>query len=159
MCPLVWPARPGLAARLAGGSQSGRLLVVGPAGYLDFVALQASALLVLTDSGSVQEATTALGVPCLTLRDTTERPVTLSQGTNQLVGSDPERIVRAARSALETPPPPRRPALWDGHAGERVAAEIVSGGTAAGRLRPALVPRPRQLPAEGGTRAGSRSQC
>jgi len=157
MCPLVWPAHPRLAARLAGRSRPERLLVVRPGGYLDFVALQASALLVLTDSGGVQEATTALGVPCLTLRDTTERPVTLAQGTNQLVGSDPERIVRAARAALETPPPPRRPALWDGHAGERVAAEIVGGGTAADRLR-GTVPRPRQVLAQDAD-AGSRSLC
>jgi UDP-N-acetylglucosamine 2-epimerase (non-hydrolysing) len=159
MCPLVWPAHPGLAARLSGGSRPGRLQVVRPAGYLDFVALQASALLVLTDSGLVQETTTALGVPCLTVRDSTERPVTLSHGTNQLVGSDPERIVRAARSAIETPPPPSRPALWDGHAGERVAAEIVSGGTVADRRRPVVVPRPRQVPAEDGTDVGSRSLC
>ena len=159
LCPLVWPARPGLAARLAGGTRPGRVLVIRPAGYLDFVALQASALLVLTDSGLVQEATTALGVPCLTLRDTTERPVTLSQGTNQLVGSDPGRILSAVRCALETPPPPRRPPLWDGHAGERVAAEIVSGGTAADRRRPAVVPRPRPARAEDGTDAGSRSLC
>ncbi len=159
MCPLVWPASPRLAARLAGGGRPGRLLVVRPARYLDFVALQASALLVLTDSCGVQEATTALGVPCLTLRDTTERPVTLSQGTNQLVGCDPERIFGAARAALETPPPPRRPALWDGRAGERVAAEIVSGGTAADRRRLAAVPRPREVPAADGTEAGSRSMC
>ena len=112
----------------------------------------------LTDSCAVQEATTALGVPCLTLRDTTERPVTLSHGTNQLVGSDPDRIVGAARAALEMPPPPRRPPLWDGRAGERVAAEIVSGGTARDR-RLAAVPRPRQVRADDGTESGSRSRC
>ena len=159
MCPLVWPAHPGLAARLAGGGRPGRLLVIRPGGYLDFVALQASALLVLTDSCGVQEATTALGVPCLTLRDTTERPVTLSHGTNQLVGSDPERIVAAARAALETPPPPRRPELWDGQAGERVAAEIVGGGTAADRRQRALVPQPRPALAENAAGGGARSLC
>ena len=91
--------------------------VISPAGYLDFVALEASARLVLTDSGGVQEETTVLGVPCLTLRDNTERPITITEGTNQLVGRDPARIVAAARGVLETPPPRRAPALWDGRRG------------------------------------------
>ena len=145
MCPLVLPAHPRLANRIAqcgqiaGASQiseatqAGRLRIIPPAGYLDFVALQASALLVLTDSGGVQEETTALGVPCLTLRENTERPITLTHGTNQLVGTDPGQIVAAAKLALAAPGAPRRPALWDGHAGERIAAVLLDGEAAAHR--------------------------
>jgi len=98
--------------------------VIEPLGYLDFVALEASARIVLTDSGGVQEETTVLGVPCLTLRDTTERPVTVTEGTNTLVGRDPQRIVSEARRVLRDGVPPRRPALWDGQAGERIAAVL-----------------------------------
>jgi UDP-N-acetylglucosamine 2-epimerase (non-hydrolysing) len=102
--------------------------IIPPAGYLDFIALEASARLVLTDSGGVQEETTVLGVPCLTLRDSTERPITLTEGTNQLVGRDPDRIVKAAHEVLAAPPPkPRKPALWDGRAGRRIAAALVAG--------------------------------
>jgi UDP-N-acetylglucosamine 2-epimerase (non-hydrolysing) len=107
--------------------------VIPPAGYLDFIALEASARLVLTDSGGVQEETTVLGVPCLTLRDNTERPVTLTEGTNRLVGRDPGLIVRAAREVMAAPPPPpRRPALWDGRAGRRIAAALLAGHRARG---------------------------
>jgi UDP-N-acetylglucosamine 2-epimerase (non-hydrolysing) len=133
MCPLVLPAHPRLANRIAQtsqiseASQAGRMRIIPPAGYLDFIALQSSALLVLTDSGGVQEETTALGIPCLTLRENTERPITLTHGTNQLVGTDPGQIVAAAKLALASPGVPRRPALWDGHAGERIAAMLLDG--------------------------------
>jgi UDP-N-acetylglucosamine 2-epimerase (non-hydrolysing) len=123
VCPLVFPVHPRTAARLAGRLPAG-VTPLPPAGYLDFVALQAGARIVLTDSGGVQEETTVLGVPCLTLRDTTERPITVTEGTNQLVGRDPARIVAAARAVLADPPPPRRPALWDGHAARRIAAVL-----------------------------------
>jgi len=129
MCPLVLPAHPRAAERLRGARLNGRVRVIPPAGYLDFVALQSSAALVLTDSGGVQEETTALGVPCLTLRDNTERPVTLTEGTNQLVGRDPDRIVDAARRVLEAPPAPRSPALWDGRAGQRIADALFNGAS------------------------------
>jgi UDP-N-acetylglucosamine 2-epimerase (non-hydrolysing) len=146
MCPLVLPAHPRLANRMASqiseATQAGRLRIIPPAGYLDFIALQASALLVLTDSGGVQEETTALGVPCLTLRENTERPITLTHGTNQLVGTDPAQIVAAAKLALAAPMVPRRPALWDGHAGERIAAVLLDGHP--DRPRPAgVVPQAR----------------
>jgi UDP-N-acetylglucosamine 2-epimerase (non-hydrolysing) len=96
-----------------------------PVGYLEFVALEDGARLVLTDSGGVQEETTVLGVPCLTLRQNTERPVTVSHGTNQVVGQDPEVIWKAADSCLSAPMPGGRvPELWDGHAGSRVADAI-----------------------------------
>jgi UDP-N-acetylglucosamine 2-epimerase (non-hydrolysing) len=133
-CPLVLPAHPRVAGRLAETGLPGTVRVIPPAGYLEFIALEASARLVLTDSGGVQEETTVLGVPCLTLRDNTERPVTVSEGTNQLVGRDPERIVKAARAVLEAPvPAPRRPALWDGRAGQRIAAALGAGDHATAR--------------------------
>jgi UDP-N-acetylglucosamine 2-epimerase (non-hydrolysing) len=135
-CPVVLPAHPRAAGRLAEAGLSSRIQVIPPAGYLDFIALQAAARLVLTDSGGVQEETTVLGVPCLTLRDNTERPITLTEGTNQLVGRDPERIVKTAASVLDSPPAARRPGLWDGQAGRRIAATLLSGGGPDGRPRP-----------------------
>jgi UDP-N-acetylglucosamine 2-epimerase (non-hydrolysing) len=135
-CPIVLPAHPRAAAQLRESGMSERVRVIPPAGYLDFVALQASARLVLTDSGGVQEETTVLGVPCLTLRDNTERPITLTEGTNQLVGRDRERIVKTALSVLAAPPPRRAPALWDGQAGRRIAEVLLRGGGPAGHPRP-----------------------
>lgn len=93
-----------------------------PLGYLDFLALQAHARVVVTDSGGVQEETTYLQVPCLTVRANTERPVTVSDGTNLLVGTDPARLLPEVRRLLSEPKGPRRvPELWDGQAGERIA--------------------------------------
>ena len=135
-CPLLLPVHPRAAGRLAELGVPGGVRLVPPAGYLDFIALQDSARVVLTDSGGVQEETTALGVPCVTLRDNTERPITVEQGTNVLAGRDPERIVRTVHAVLDSPPDARRPALWDGHASDRIAAVLLEGGTAAGRLRP-----------------------
>ncbi len=95
-------------------------------GYLEFLCLMDHARLVLTDSGGVQEETTALGVPCLTLRENTERPATVEQGTNQLVGSDPERLLEAARKVLAGQCPlGRRPPLWDGEAAPRIVKIIL----------------------------------
>ena len=136
VCPLVLPAHPRAAKHLHRAGIPAGIRVIAPAGYLDFIALEASARLVFTDSGGVQEETTVLGVPCLTLRDNTERPITLTEGTNQLVGRDPAGIVAAARSVLADPPPPRAPALWDGQAGERIAAALVADGALAGHVRP-----------------------
>jgi UDP-N-acetylglucosamine 2-epimerase (non-hydrolysing) len=97
------------------------LRLVEPLPYLDFVRLMANAHCVLTDSGGIQEETTALGVPCLTLRTTTERPITVSQGTNAVVGMDPERINEAwDRIRLGKWPAGRIPDLWDGKAAERI---------------------------------------
>jgi len=111
-------------------------ILTEPAGYLDFLALQASARLVLTDSGGVQEETTVLGVPCLTLRDNTERPMTVTEGTNWVVGRDPAAVVLAAHEALDHPPPARRPPLWDGQAGKRIADVLLAPAPPGGRRRP-----------------------
>lgn len=124
-CPLVLPAHPRVAPGLAALGLPAGVRVIDPLGYLDFVAAEANARLVLTDSGGVQEETTALGVPCLTMRDTTERPVTITEGTNVLVGRDPTRIVAEALRVLREGVEPRRPALWDGKAGERIAEVLV----------------------------------
>jgi UDP-N-acetylglucosamine 2-epimerase (non-hydrolysing) len=125
LCPLVLPAHPRIAPQLDALTVPPGVRVIEPLGYLDFLALEASAAVVLTDSGGVQEETTALGVPCLTLRDTTERPITVTEGTNVLTGRDPARIVSEARRVLRDGVVPRRPALWDGKAGERIADVLV----------------------------------
>jgi UDP-N-acetylglucosamine 2-epimerase (non-hydrolysing) len=101
----------------------GGVRVVEPLGYLDFLRLYSGARLVLTDSGGIQEETTALGIPCLTLRENTERPVTVELGTNRIVGTDDARIVSEAEAALErarTGETPRVPPLWDGRTADRI---------------------------------------
>ncbi len=104
----------------ASGSRKG-IVPLDPVGYLDFIALNDQARLVLTDSGGVQEETTVLGVPCLTLRENTERPATVKYGTNQIVGVNPERILEAGRVLLRQPArSTRRPPLWDGHTSQRI---------------------------------------
>ncbi|WP_327169016.1 non-hydrolyzing UDP-N-acetylglucosamine 2-epimerase [Streptomyces subrutilus] len=140
-CPLLLPVHPRAAERIGELGVPGGVRVVPAAGYLDFIALQDSARLVLTDSGGVQEETTALGVPCVTLRENTERPVTVTEGTNVLAGTDPDRIVATVHRVLDDPPAPRCPALWDGRASERIAQVLLDGGTARTRPRPTdLVP-------------------
>ena len=104
-----------------------QLRMIEPQGYLDFLKLIENARVVLTDSGGIQEETTILGIPCLTLRVNTERPVTISQGTNQLVGLDPTRILGAYHSLQSGQhSSAKRPEKWDGHAAERIAAIIDS---------------------------------
>jgi UDP-N-acetylglucosamine 2-epimerase (non-hydrolysing) len=125
-CPVLFPMHPRVRAHLDAIGMHPRIRLLEPAGYLDFVALEAQARLVLTDSGGVQEETTMLGVPCLTLRDNTERPITVTEGTNQVVGRDPARIVAAARQVLKAGVPVRTPALWDGKAAERIAEVVCS---------------------------------
>lgn len=124
-CPLVFPVHPRTVHQLDSVDIPAGIMITEPFGYLDFVALQDAAALVLTDSGGVQEETTVLGTPCLTLRDNTERPITVTEGTNTVVGRDPEVIVREARIRLEGGWPVRRPALWDGKAGDRCADAII----------------------------------
>jgi len=124
--PVVFPMHPRTRARLPEGFEAPGLKLVEPLGYLDFLALTADARLVMTDSGGIQEETTALGVPCLTLRENTERPVTVEVGTNQLVGTDPAKAVAAAREVLAGRGRQGRvPERWDGRAAERVAEVLV----------------------------------
>ncbi|HUE86395.1 MAG TPA: UDP-N-acetylglucosamine 2-epimerase (non-hydrolyzing) [Vicinamibacterales bacterium] len=124
--PIVFPVhprtRPMLArsARAAALVADGRLRPVDPLGYVDFLGLMESSRIVLTDSGGIQEETTILGVPCLTLRENTERPATITHGTNQLVGTDPARMVAAWRRAEAGATEQRVPPLWDGQAASRI---------------------------------------
>jgi UDP-N-acetylglucosamine 2-epimerase (non-hydrolysing) len=135
--PVFFPVHPrtrkniesfGLARYLADAARENRVGIVplDPLGYLDFISLNDRARIVLTDSGGVQEETTVLGVPCLTLRENTERPATVEHGSNQVVGVDPDRILAAARSVLQEPTrPPQRPPLWDGKAAPRIVAILL----------------------------------
>jgi UDP-N-acetylglucosamine 2-epimerase (non-hydrolysing) len=129
--PLIFPIHPRTEKMIAGlGLQSQvaameKLKFIAPVGYLDFLKLQKNARLVLTDSGGIQEETTVLGVPCLTLRENTERPITVEVGTNQLVGVDRERIVRAAMDILDGHEKSGRiPEGWDGKAAERIVEAL-----------------------------------
>ncbi len=128
--PVLLPLHPRTRAHLAPGLETGlrHLRLLDPLEYLEFIALQDAARFVVTDSGGVQEETSALGVPCLTYRDTTERPVTLSLGTNRLVGTDPQALAAAADEVLAGParPPHGEIPLWDGHAGPRAAAAVAA---------------------------------
>jgi UDP-N-acetylglucosamine 2-epimerase (non-hydrolysing) len=126
--PVIFPVHPRTKQRLthAGISRHANLRVIPPVGYLDFLSLLSKATLVLTDSGGIQEETTALGVPCLTLRENTERPITISQGTNLLVGTDPAKIVVAATAILAGRGKTGRiPQFWDGHTAERIVEILI----------------------------------
>ena len=95
--------------------------ITEPAGYLDFIALMSKSKLVLTDSGGLQEETTALGIPCITIRENTERPVTITEGTNQLVGTDRDKIVKIGKETLEgNGKSGRIPKFWDGKTAQRI---------------------------------------
>jgi UDP-N-acetylglucosamine 2-epimerase (non-hydrolysing) len=126
--PVVFPVHPRTRKMMEAASAADHpgLMLVEPLGYVDFLSLLADAGAVLTDSGGIQEETTYLGVPCFTLRDNTERPVTIRAGTNTLLGLDPAAIAGipaalAGRSGARPDPPP----LWDGHAAERIADVVV----------------------------------
>jgi UDP-N-acetylglucosamine 2-epimerase (non-hydrolysing) len=133
---VIFPVHPRTRQRLDGVAPAhdanARLRLLEPMPYLEFLALQRRATLVITDSGGIQEETTFLGVPCLTLRENTERPITITQGTNQLVGRDLRRLRAAAAEILDreltrkrsTQPDTARVPLWDGHAAERIAQII-----------------------------------
>lgn len=131
--PTIFPMHPrtvanlerhGLAQRV---TEMGQLRIIEPLGYLDFLKLMARAAVVLTDSGGIQEETTILGVWCLTLRENTERPVTVTSGTNTIVGTDPERIVSAYRERrADRLVDPLVPEKWDGRAAERIAAVLAA---------------------------------
>jgi UDP-N-acetylglucosamine 2-epimerase (non-hydrolysing) len=128
--PVVFPIHPRTRGRLEADpalkAQAAKLKLIDPLGYLDFLALIDKARVVMTDSGGIQEETTALGVPCLTMRENTERPITVEVGTNTLVGTDPLHVVPAALAVIEGRG--KRggiPELWDGKAAERIAAILV----------------------------------
>ena len=150
--PVVFPVHPRTRPRLASSPaaaaliEGNRLRLLDPLGYLEFVGLLEASRVVLTDSGGIQEETTILGVPCLTLRDNTERPITVSHGTNQVVGTEPSRILDAWARARSARGPIQSPPAWDGRAAERIV-DVLRGF--AGRQR--RVPSPtvhlgRQLP-------------
>ena len=131
--PVVFPVHPRTRRRIGADRLSPGLHLTEPYGYIDFLALEANARGVLTDSGGVQEETTYLGIPCFTMRSNTERPVTVVEGTNRLLGVDPAAIADIP-GLLAGPPAPRAaPAGWDGHAAERAAAVLLDA------LRPAPV--------------------
>lgn len=132
--PVVFPIHPRTRKNLSEFGlleeveRGGAVRLVEPLGYLDFLRLYSGARLVLTDSGGIQEETTALGIPCLTLRENTERPVTVELGTNRIVGTDFEKIVAAADEALDRAPtqtPPRVPPLWDGKTADRILDALI----------------------------------
>ncbi|MEK6252270.1 MAG: UDP-N-acetylglucosamine 2-epimerase (non-hydrolyzing) [Actinomycetota bacterium] len=120
--PVVFPAHP----RTRNGLGSAPGWVIDPVGYLEFLSLEADAGAVLTDSGGIQEETTYLGVPSFTLRDNTERPVTIRAGTNTLLGLDPDRIAEIPALLGKRSDPPAAPPKWDGRAAERVAEVIAA---------------------------------
>ena len=124
--PVVLPLHPRGAASMAeaGLTPGPRLRVLDPLGYIPFLSLVRGATVVVTDSGGIQEETTILGVPCLTVRPNTERPITITHGTNRLV--TPEEVPDAVEAIVAGPPvaAPSPPPLWDGHAGERIADAI-----------------------------------
>jgi UDP-N-acetylglucosamine 2-epimerase (non-hydrolysing) len=148
--PIIFPAHPRTLKRIqdddlgdyfvdhfVGGPEPWdsrvRIRLVPPLGYLDFLKLMSDAKVVLTDSGGVQEETTILGVPCLTLRDSTERPVTLNHGTNVLVGSNPDRIVEAFnRISGNGEKTARSPRYWDGQAAQRIVKILTDDLRSAG---------------------------
>ena len=129
---ILFPVHPRTRQRISElelpGTANGRLCLMDPKPYLEFLALQQGATVVITDSGGMQEETSFLGVPCLTLRENTERPITVSQGTNQLIGRDisllksgVQRILAGdIKNASSIP-------LWDGHAADRIAQIVIRG--------------------------------
>ena len=131
----VFPIHPRTACKLKelgiDFSNTSKLLVSGPLGYLEFLALQKSATVVITDSGGVQEETTFLRVPCLTMRENTERPITITQGTNTLIGMDVSRLHREVIRIVEgNRKSGEIPKFWDGNASERIAEILLKSHSA-----------------------------
>jgi UDP-N-acetylglucosamine 2-epimerase (non-hydrolysing) len=147
--PVIFPAHPrtqaslrdaGLGSNAPAAARGIRL--IGPLPYLDFVRLETAAALVITDSGGVQEETTAMGVPCLTVRNNTERPITVDEGTNQIVGLEPAAIVSAACRVLSgSVKTGRLPKLWDGHSARRIVSTLCRR-YGSRRRAPELIPIP-----------------
>src|SRR5437899_792406 len=134
--PIIFPVHPRARKMLAEYGLSERvektdgLRLIEPLGYLDFLTLMRGARVVLTDSGGIQEETTVLGIPCVTLRENTERPITIEMGTNTIAGTDTSKIIAAANRALNNPLPEsnvRIPEFWDGRAADRILDALLSG--------------------------------
>ena len=127
--PVVFPVHPRTRGRLASFGVEDLLtnvILTEPMGYIDFLSLTSHARIILSDSGGLQEESTALGIPCLTLRENTERPVTITHGTNRLVGTQTAAIIAGFDEAMaQEHEPQRRPPLWDGHTAERTAAVLL----------------------------------
>ena len=131
--PVIFPAHPRTASRIEEFGfmekiKTSNIKLIEPLGYLDFMRLFSGARLVLTDSGGLQEETTALKIPCLTLRENTERPVTIEMGTNVLVGTNPEKIVKASFEILGNSnysENAKIPPLWDGKTAERICDAVI----------------------------------
>lgn len=132
--PVIFPVHPRTRARIKEFDLTERierltnLRLIEPLGYLDFLRLYSGARLVLTDSGGIQEETTALSIPCLTLRENTERPITVEMGTNRIVGTNTAKIAEAAFNALDTPRETKQrrvPPLWDGHTAPRILEALL----------------------------------
>lgn len=125
--PVLFPVHPRTRARLEQGriEVSPHVSLIDPLGYFEFMAIMKAARAVITDSGGVQEETTFLGIPCLTVRPNTERPITISSGTNRLVQPGRENLLAAWNELLSNPPVKRCPELWDGKAAERIAQVIL----------------------------------
>jgi UDP-N-acetylglucosamine 2-epimerase (non-hydrolysing) len=126
--PVLFPVHPRTRCRMGRlglDEVDGPLILCEPQPYVDFLSLLSAARVVLTDSGGIQDETTILAVPCLTLRDNTERPITVELGTNRLIGSDPAAILSAVDQVLKSPlPASEPPPLWDGLAAERIVAAL-----------------------------------
>jgi len=163
--PFVFPVHPRTQHRLERFGLSDRLrraagmILVPPLGYLDFLALSSQARLVITDSGGLQEESTVLGIPCLTMRAHTERPVTVEQGTSTLVGNDPRRLGMLIRTIIGNAyKQGSAPSLWDGKAAGRIAKVLAagerprSGGADTTSLRPAVTGNEHEVPRQGGGR-------
>lgn len=131
--PIIFPVHPRTKKTLAALGFAERierakdLRLIEPLGYIDFLGLCGKARLVLTDSGGIQEETTVMGIPCVTLRETTERPITVELGTNVVAGTDPQRIAETAFAALDRAKPENTsvPPLWDGHTAERILDALI----------------------------------
>jgi len=128
--PIIFPIHPRTQQRLTDSRfniRNSRLHLIDPVGYMEFLLLQKNATAVITDSGGIQEETTFLGVPCLTVRENTERPVTVEIGTNILVGHDIQRLKKEVYNVLDGKAKKGAvPPLWDGHAAERIAEAIIT---------------------------------
>jgi UDP-N-acetylglucosamine 2-epimerase (non-hydrolysing) len=137
--PVIWPIHPRTMAKIEefdfkARLESPRMVCLPSQGYLEMIGLMRDALVVLTDSGGIQEETTALGVPCLTMRPNTERPITVEQGTNIVVGSDRHRVLAAVDEILNGGGKHGRvPELWDGKAAARIADHMAAWLTARSR--------------------------